>query len=117
MQNSKQWIGDLARKTPIGYTLDVRNSWAFSSSGRAPALQAGGGRFESDKVHHFILCRGSSVVEQRTENPCVGSSILPLGTTEKTIEIWGNSDFLFRGHYRFLVGIRLYKKATPFSNP
>ena len=28
----------------------------------------------------YIRCRGSSVVEQRTENPCVGSSTLPLGT-------------------------------------
>ncbi len=27
------------------------------------------------------MCQGSSVVEQRTENPCVGSSILPPGTT------------------------------------
>ena len=27
------------------------------------------------------LCPGSSVVEQWTENPRVGSSILPLGTT------------------------------------
>ena len=26
------------------------------------------------------ICRGSSVVEQRTENPCVASSILALGT-------------------------------------
>lgn len=26
----------------------------------------------------FCFCSGSSVVEHRTENPCVGSSILPL---------------------------------------
>ena len=27
------------------------------------------------------MSQGSSVVEQRPEKPCVGSSILPLGTT------------------------------------
>ena len=26
-----------------------------------------------------VICQGSSVVEQRPEKPCVGSSILPLG--------------------------------------
>ena len=35
------------------------------------------------KVIFFqTLCPGSSVVEQWTENPRVGSSILPLGTTK-----------------------------------
>ena len=28
------------------------------------------------------MSQGSSVVEQRPEKPCVGSSILPLGTTK-----------------------------------
>lgn len=28
-----------------------RREWVFSSSGRAPALHAGGGRFEPDKIH------------------------------------------------------------------
>lgn len=28
-----------------------------------------------------FVSQGSSVVEQRPEKPCVGSSILPLGTT------------------------------------
>ena len=32
-------------------------NWAVSSSGRAPALQAGGDRFESDTVHHHpVVC-------------------------------------------------------------
>jgi hypothetical protein len=44
-----------------------------------------------DKMHSFLyktalqiiytVCPGSSVVEQRIENPRVGSSILPPGTT------------------------------------
>ena len=32
------------------------------------------------RVNFVLLCQGSSVVEQRIENPCVGSSILPPGT-------------------------------------
>ena len=28
--------------------------WDFSSVGRAPALQAGGRRFEPDKFHHIV---------------------------------------------------------------
>ena len=32
--------------------------------------------------------RGSSVVEQWTENPCVGSSILPRATIEKTFGVF-----------------------------
>ncbi len=30
-------------------------SWGCSSAGRAPALQAGGRRFESDQLHHTII--------------------------------------------------------------
>lgn len=38
------------------YTCIVRLIWACSSSGRAPALQAGGSAFESRLVHQeFIL--------------------------------------------------------------
>lgn len=33
-----------------------------------------------------IECQGSSVVEQRPEKPCVGSSILPLGTTKNIVK-------------------------------
>ena len=33
--------------------IDPRRPWAASSSGRAPALQAGGARFESAVVHVF----------------------------------------------------------------
>ena len=48
---------------------------------RAPALQAGGREFESLWVHNSS--QGSSVVEQRTENPRVVSSILTSGTGKK----------------------------------
>ena len=30
----------------------MRNSWGFSSAGRAPALHAGGQEFESPNLHH-----------------------------------------------------------------
>ncbi len=89
--------------------------WALSSAGRAPALQAGGHRFEPYSAHHSInyLCgpvvqlvrmpachaggRGfeplpgrqyaqiAQLVEQRTENPRVAGSIPALGT-KKTID-------------------------------
>jgi hypothetical protein len=29
--------------------------WGFSSAGRAPALHAGGQRFEPAKLHHYII--------------------------------------------------------------
>ena len=32
-------------------------TWGFSSDGRAPALQAGGHRFEPDNLHHISLFR------------------------------------------------------------
>ena len=31
----------------------LRLAWGFSSAGRAPALQAGGHRFDPDKLHHL----------------------------------------------------------------
>ena len=81
------------------------NRWKISSAGRAPALQAGGHRFEPCIFHHhgavvqlvrmpachaggrgfeplprrhFALVAQS--VEQETENLRVGGSIPPLGT-------------------------------------
>gem|GEM_PF-6703021 len=60
---------------------------ACSSAGRAAPLQGEGQEFDSPQVHSVQNAsllrryrRGSSVVEQRTENPCVASSILALGT-------------------------------------
>ena len=82
--------------------------WEHSSAGRASALQAEGHRFEPYCSHHFfgpvaqlvraLAChargRGfephsdrhiyafvAQSVEQRTENPRVGGSIPPEGTT------------------------------------
>ena len=39
----------------IGNPSHLLNIWAHSSSGRAPALQAGGGEFEPRWVHHKIF--------------------------------------------------------------
>ena len=33
----------------------VKPEWGFSSAGRAPALQAGGQRFDPVKLHHFFV--------------------------------------------------------------
>ncbi len=46
--------------------------------------------------------RGSSVVEQWTENPCVGSSILPRGTT-----------CIFCVEHVFKIGANLYRGGFP----
>ena len=35
--------------------------WARSSAGRAPALQAGGHRFESCRAHHFKLSNNNLI--------------------------------------------------------
>ena len=78
--------------------------WALSSAGRASALQAECQRFDPVSAHHFFICGPvvqlvrmppchggghefesrpgrhdasvAQLVEQRTENPCVNSSIL-----------------------------------------
>ena len=34
--------------------LTVEYIWGFSSAGRAPALQAGGQRFDPANLHHFF---------------------------------------------------------------
>ena len=39
----------------------LRLTWGFSSAGRAPALQAGGRRFDPDKLHHIFLTRGNAL--------------------------------------------------------
>ena len=85
--------------------INVAKTWEHSSAGRAPALQAGGHRFEPCCSHHYgrvvqlvrtpachaggrgfepLLGRHyaqiAQLVEQRTENPRVAGSIPALGT-------------------------------------
>ena len=33
----------------------ISHTWGFSSVGRAPALHAGGHRFDPDKLHHLYI--------------------------------------------------------------
>ena len=40
-----------ARIFPSSFHLTI---WGYSSAGRAPALQAGGHRFDSDYLHHTV---------------------------------------------------------------
>ena len=47
-------------------------NWRFSSAGRAPALQAGGQRFDPVNLHHDLLAQS---VEQLTFNQWVVGSI------------------------------------------
>ena len=97
------------------YTNTCHGNWSYSSAGRAPALQAGGHRFEPYCDHHYgpiaqlvrapachaggrgfepLLGRHyytyasiAQSVEQGTENPCVSGSIPLRGT----IKICGHS--------------------------
>jgi hypothetical protein len=50
--------------------------WGLSSAGRAPALHAGGQRFDPASLHHtiYLLFRSSSVVEQSAVNRSVVGS-------------------------------------------
>ena len=50
------------------------------------------------KVFRSFMSQGSSVVEQRPEKPCVGSSILPLGTTKNYREKNGRVAQAVRAH-------------------
>ena len=43
-------------------------NWGFSSSGRAPALQAGGERFDPVNLHHLLVNDGA--VAQLVRAPC-----------------------------------------------
>jgi hypothetical protein len=55
----------------------------ISSAGRAPALQAGGRRFDPVILHHFnihIIAGWSSLVARRAHNPKVASSNLAPAT-------------------------------------
>ena len=49
--NKKMSSGILKVYTVSNKTVNI---WACSSAGRAPALQAGGSRFESGQVHHIV---------------------------------------------------------------
>jgi hypothetical protein len=44
--------GILSFEVAVGATSLLGFNWGFSSAGRAPALQAGGRRFDPDKLHH-----------------------------------------------------------------
>ena len=48
---------DFGEQYPYYAARLMKQSWACSSVGRAPALQAGGPEFESLQVHHdFPVC-------------------------------------------------------------
>jgi hypothetical protein len=49
-------------------------SWGYSSAGRAPALQAGGRRFESVYLHHLIFLDSSAVEHPAVNRRVVGSN-------------------------------------------
>jgi hypothetical protein len=51
-------FGALAQQVQQAVSCVVNTRFrGFSSSGRAPALHAGGGRFESGKLHHVLIAQ------------------------------------------------------------
>ena len=66
---------------------NYRVVWGCSSVGRAPALQAGGRRFDPDHLHQYLKLRaGSSVgLERALDKREVGSSSLPRPTINNFI--------------------------------
>ena len=103
---------------------------------RALRLHRRGREFESLSVYVMFenICRGSSVVEQRTENPCVESSILSLGTfyftniiknpllgffvwrnEKKHIVYWG--DYSIFWDYSSVVEHATHNRLVAGSNP
>ena len=42
------------RATPYDAAYRNLDKWGISSAGRAPALQAGGRRFDPDILHHYL---------------------------------------------------------------
>lgn len=65
------WDREIAGSNPVFPTIIkfIKSfiKWVRSSAGRAPALHAGGRRFDPDRIHHYIFkylklsWRGSSV--------------------------------------------------------
>ena len=60
---------------------------------RMPACHAGGRGFESRPDRHFNKGSVAQLVEQRTENPCVGGSI-PSRATLKSASVFKQMRFL-----------------------
>jgi hypothetical protein len=52
----------------VGFYFRLNDFGGFSSSGRAPALQAGGERFDPVNLHHFLVNDGA--VAQLVRAPC-----------------------------------------------
>ena len=98
--NEAQWLSWLERR-PV--TAEARGSsplwvvflsaflfWGLSSAGRAPALQAGGHRFEPCRPHVYIyrtFCRCGSMAEQLICNQQVEGSSPPIGFCNRCIAI------------------------------
>ena len=43
-----------------------RDNWGYSSAGRAPALQAGGRRFDPDYLHQDVTLVQTQIANQRS---------------------------------------------------
>ena len=52
-------------------SAELTPEWGLSSAGRAPALQAGGRRFDPDRLHHRRTARfgGGGLAVERSDMP------------------------------------------------
>src|SRR5699024_8103811 len=74
--------GGITGSIPVRVTILLKCSRRISSAGRAPALQAGGRRFEPVNLHYYTA-GWSSLVARWAHNPKVGSSNLDPATKFK----------------------------------
>ncbi len=66
-----QVLGSRGRLAPCGSGRSpVLPSWGRSSAGRAPALQAGGHRFDPDRLHQDVVCTAEKKTVRRARSSC-----------------------------------------------
>ena len=66
--------------------------WGLSSAGRAPALQAGGQRFDPARLHHFLFNLFVDILASLRAAvwPCLTSKLVRIGadlTSERLVSV------------------------------
>lgn len=66
------------------YAFCFAKSWGLSSAGRAPALQAGGHRFDPDRLHQKSFREAKASKASQTAQRCAANGVLtPLRACAK----------------------------------
>ena len=95
---------------PVGFASGFQLSWGRSSVGRAPLLQGGGRRFESDRLH-FSTKRGLAPSRSRS----IGRNGLPRGACPRFVGVclW---DWLVSLIGRRAFGFSWEGRRPPYSS-